>query len=270
MFNSCRCGTASSSAGRFRVIQAVARVDDESARVAQFRGGAQAIEFAQAVALIPGVGIGAGVQLDDRRAERRRGLDLRRVGIDEKTDADATLGERLDRRRERLALPDDVEAAFGGDLATILRNEADVRRMLAQRDGHDLRCVAQLEVELRLDERAQPREIGVLQVPAVAPQVHRDRMRPGLLADGGGLLQIGFGVEGVGMRRVARLPQGGDVVDIDAEVEVGAGHETGTQHCGYLGDLKRPVTEGRLNSRIAGPVRFWQALLSGPAPIPPK
>ena len=37
------------------------------------------------------MGVAAGVELDDRRAEADRGLDLGRIGLDEQADADVRL-----------------------------------------------------------------------------------------------------------------------------------------------------------------------------------
>ena len=228
--------------GQVCIIQAVARVDDQTAGERERGRRAQSFQLAPAIALVARVRVGASVQLDDGRAERGRSFDLRSIRIDEKAHADLALGERLDGRRKCVAMRHNIESAFGGHLAAMLGHEADVLGMFPQGDCDDLRRVTELEVELGLQPGAQPRQIGILQVPPVRAQMHGDGSRPGLLAYPRRRLERWFGVERIRMRRVARLPQSGDVVDIDTQMKKGRGHGAGPepgQHCGISGELKR-------------------------------
>ena len=89
-----------------------------------------------AVARRQSVAPGAGVDLDDRRADRDSGFDLRRLGGDEQRHANAGLGQPSHRRAQRLALPGGIEAAFGRALLPPLGNEAGGMRANLARDLH--------------------------------------------------------------------------------------------------------------------------------------
>ena len=68
----------------------------------------------------------------------------------------------------------------------------------------------------------EPLDVVILDVPAVLAQMHRDAVRAGRLAEARGLERIGL----VG---AARLPNGGDVIDVDVEPHL-CRHCSGISH----------------------------------------
>ena len=153
-------------------------------------------------------------------APRRRAASIcSGIGLDEEADADARGLEPADGRLELAEGAGGVEAALGGDLAPVLRDEADILGKDAQGDGEDLGGVAHFEVELGDDALAQPEDVAILDVAAVGAQVDGDAAGAGPLANAGGGGEVRLDVVRLGHGGVTGLPQGGDVVDIDAEFQ---------------------------------------------------
>ena len=73
-----------------------------------------------------------------------------------------------------------------------------------------------LEVQLDVHQLAQPPHVLVLDVPAILAQVHGD-------AVGAAQMRLDRRPHGIRLVRAARLPQRGDVVDVDAEFDHAAG-----------------------------------------------
>ena len=88
------------------------------------------------------MGVAAGVELDDRRAEADRGLDLGRVGLDEQADADVRGAEPVDIISEMVVLAGGVEAAFGGPLLALLGDDAGGVRAVARARSSSISSVA--------------------------------------------------------------------------------------------------------------------------------
>ena len=98
------------------------------------------------VALEHGFGIRAGVQLDVGDAKRARGIDLRRIGVDEERNANRG-AETANIRRQAVVQSDGIQAAFGGDFLTALGDETAGARFGAQGDLEHLFGRAHLEIE---------------------------------------------------------------------------------------------------------------------------
>jgi hypothetical protein len=79
-------------------------------------------------------------------------------------------------RFQFLALSDDIKAAFGGNFFTLLRDEADLLRLDAQRDIDDRLSVAHLQIQLGHDALAQTFDVSLLNVAAICAQM-RDKPR---------------------------------------------------------------------------------------------
>ncbi len=82
--------------------------------------------------------VAAGVQFDDRRTQRDRGLQLAGVGLDEQRDADAGIAQARDQGLQVVVLTGGVEPALGGPLLALLRHDAGGVRPVAQRDADHL------------------------------------------------------------------------------------------------------------------------------------
>ena len=197
------------------VVEAVASVDAEAKRLGLFGDIGQALKFGGALGFVAVcLGVGAGVQFDERAAGRCGGLDLCGVGVDEQAHHDAGLAKRVGGGGDGVDLPGDVEPAFGGDLGAVLRHKHDGLRLEAQGDVDHLRRVGHLEVEPRLHRVADGPDVAVENMPAILAKMGGDAVRAGGLG-------VADGVNGawlaVGEAAITRLPQRGHVVDVDSE-----------------------------------------------------
>ena len=159
-----------------------------------------------------GVGIGAGVQLHERRAHGGHRVELGRVGVDEQAHEAAGLGQRGHGLPQAGTLLHAVEASLGGHLGALLGHDAEGLGAGGQREPEHLGVEGALQVEERAQLGPQAADVVVLHVAAVLAQVAGDpvgarslaRQRPGHRVREGLL---------------PGLPQGGDVVDVDVEAE---------------------------------------------------
>src|SRR6202043_3332055 len=107
------------------VVQAVAGVYLEPEARAQARGHLEARELRR----LPGaggLGVGAGMQFDDGRADLHRRFDLTLIRIDEQGNADALRHEDGGRLLQTLPLPRRIEATLGRHFLTSLWHETTV------------------------------------------------------------------------------------------------------------------------------------------------
>ena len=144
--------------------------------------------------------IGAGVNLADIGADARRGLDLPQLGVDEDAHADSRAREPLDRLAELRFLRRHVETAFGRDLVAPFGHEHRHLGLQPHRDVDHLGGRRHLEVELDVDELAQPPHVLVLDVPAILAQVNGD-------AVGAAQMRLDGRPHRIGFVRSARLAQ---------------------------------------------------------------
>src|SRR5437764_68959 len=112
-------------------------------------------------------------------------------------------------------VPHDIEAALGGELLAPLRHEARVGGADTEREGDDRVGHRHLEVQLDAEPSAQFLDVALLDMAPVLAQVHGDAV---------GARRLGHQrrLDGVRVVDPARLPEGGDVVDIAAEMEHGS------------------------------------------------
>ena len=104
----------------------------------------------------------------------------------------------------------DIQPALRGQLLTLLRHQAHVRRAVRLGDTEHLLGNGHFEVDPRIDLPAQGFHLLVLNVTAVFSQMHRDGIGAGAF---GGLCRLQHG----GIIRSPRLANGRYVVDIDAQ-----------------------------------------------------
>ncbi len=155
------------------------------------------------------------MQLADVEADFGGGGDLSRLGIDEGAGANAVIAEARDHRAEAAAGADDIEAALGGDLGAAFGDEhGDVGPDRAGK-GDDLIDGGELEVQLHLHGLPQAADIVILDMATVLAKMEGDSVGPAQL-------RLDGGPDGIGLEAAPGLPEGGDVVDVDAEFD----------HCG--------------------------------------
>ena len=164
-----------------------------------------------------GVGEAAGVELDHRRAEAQRGLDLPLGGLDEQADADAGRRQAVDVIGELVVLAGGVEPALGGPLLALFRDDAGG----VGRWASAISSISSVAAISRFSGRsisAISRSMSLVgDVAPVLAQMGGDAVGAG----GGGDLR---GADRVGMVAAARVADGRDMVDVDAEAEPGAHH----------------------------------------------
>src|SRR5262245_20149170 len=156
----------------------------------------------------------AGVDLDHRRADGDRRLDLARLGGDEQRNADAGVLQPGDHRHERVVLTGHVEAAFRGPLLAPLGYKAGGVRGGLHRDPHHLLGRRHFEVERLCDLGLEARDVVVANVAAVLAQMRGDAVGAGRDRD----LRRTHGVR---VPTAARVADGRDVIDVGAEAKVG-------------------------------------------------
>jgi hypothetical protein len=138
------------------------------------------------------------------------GLDLLHVGADEQRHADPGRLQFRDDRHQVVVLPHHVEPALGGELLPPLRHDAGGVRPRLQRDVDHLAGCSHLEVQRLGQLRLQPRDIIIADVAAILAQMRRDAVGPGRDRRQGGFDRIR-------MAAAARIADGRDVIDVDAE-----------------------------------------------------
>ena len=145
---------------------------------------------------------------------RADGLDRLGVRLDEKRHADARALQLLDKMAQMVLPAHDIEPAFGGLLLALLGHQAAGVRHVAQRDGQHLLGRRHLEVEGPRQLALETGDVGIGDVAPILAQMRGDAVGAGL--DG----QM-RGAQGIGVPAAARVADGGDVIDVDAEAEVG-------------------------------------------------
>ena len=161
------------------------------------------------------MGVAAGVELDHRSAEPERRVDLLLARLDEQADADVRGAELVDIISEVIVLAGGVEPALGGPLLALFGDDAGGVRAVGEGDRQHLLGRRHLEVQRQVDLGHQPVDVVVGDVPPVLAQMGGDAVGAG----GGGHDRR---PHRVGMVAAARVPDGRDMVDIDAEAQLAA------------------------------------------------
>ncbi len=209
------------------VVEPVARVDGQAYPRAETRGLGNPHQLDR-LPLVGRIGIGSGVQFDDRRACRERCLELRRLRVHEQRDTDAGFAQRCAAVAQTVELPGDVESTLSGELGAFLRDEAAILRAHVACHSQHRVGGCHLQVHARLQGRAHAGDVVVLDVPPILAQVQR-------YAVGARLLRDERGKQGIRERRATYLPQRGDVVDVDAEAQWVGEHDSTSGRAAAVG-----------------------------------
>jgi hypothetical protein len=160
-----------------------------------------------------GVAPRAGMNLDHRRTDGDRRLNLARLGGDEQRNADPGLPQSGDDRGEHLMLAGHVEAAFGCAFFAPLGHETGGVRGGGNSDAHHFLGRRHFEIEGLGEFSLQPRNVVIADVPPIFAQMRRDSVGASFDRD----LRRAHGIR---VMPAAGVTNGGDVIDIDAEAEV--------------------------------------------------
>ncbi len=165
---------------------------------------------ARSASPLPRARVFARMNLDRAEAETRRFLDEGLIGIEERRNLDPSLPKRPHDRADAIARVDEIEAALCGHLFAALGHKAHGVGPKRERDLLHLGRRRHLHVDARLRELANEPRVAVLYVPPVLAQMKGDLV-------GAPLLGHHRGRHGIGLRRLARLADRRDVVDVDSE-----------------------------------------------------
>ena len=196
------------------VVQAMARIHHQPKFRSVTRARLQAGQFARLLSALR-FGVGTGVQFDDGSAHAHGCVDLRFIRVDEQRHAHAVALQRGNTVAKQSFLPGHVQPAFSGHFGALFWHEANIRRLDAASDGRHLGRGGHLQVHARLQGLRHALHVVVLNVATVLAQMQRDAVRARLL-------RLQCGMERVRVGGAARLAQGGDVVNVDAEQDAGA------------------------------------------------
>jgi len=152
------------------------------------------------------------VEFDDRRTETKRGIDLAFRRFDEQADSHASVRELGDDGTEGVDLARRVETPLRRALLPLLGHDARRMRTVAKRDLEHLDGCRHLEVQRQFDLGHQPLDIAVGDVAPVLAKMRRDPVRARLRREN----RCSHRVR---MVAAACVPDGRNVVDIDAETE---------------------------------------------------
>ena len=149
--------------------------------------------------------------------------------------------ERVHHRRQLLVLAGGVEPAFGGALGALFRHQADRVRRGLERDGEHFLGRRHFEIERLVDLGLQPRDVVVADMAAVLAQMRGDAVGAGRDRELGRAHRIG-------MAPAARVADGGDVVDIDAEAKRSSSfaHDLIENRFPLFGIMRYPFTRSAL------------------------
>ena len=195
-------------------------MDLETGRARQVGAGDNALPFGLGLFLVAigdGIAPGAGVDLDHRRTQPRRHLDLLFIGRDEERHPDAGIVQLADEGGQRIVLTDHIQPTLGGQFLTPFRHQADRMWLGQKRKAEHVRGRSHLEIQGFGDFGLQPRHILVADVAAVLAQMRGDAVGAGLDCDLGG-------AHWIGPCATAGVTKGGDVVHIDAKAQRGSRH----------------------------------------------
>src|SRR5438046_3441239 len=154
------------------------------------------------------------MQLNHLHTEFSCGIYLFQRWIDKETDVDTCGLESSYGMFKFFSLRHNIETSFSSNLFAFLWNETCLIRNDEQGGIDDLWRVAHFEVQFGHDILSQPLDIAILNVATIASEVSNYSPSPGTLADRSRCNRIGLRVFRVRHRRVARLSQGRNVINV--------------------------------------------------------
>ena len=177
----------------------------------------------------------ADMNLDGRRTQLRGRLDLPCVSRDKKRNPNAGIIEPGDEWRQLVMLPGGVEAALGRAFGALFRHQANRVRHRLERNAEHLVGRRHLKIERLVDFGFQPSNIIVANMTAILTQM----CRYPVAASSDCKFSCPHRIR---VTASARVPDGGDVIDIHAKTEpihALAIHPFGLGHHGLCAQLRQ-------------------------------
>src|SRR5579872_141969 len=198
------------------VVEPVAGVNLQSQAFCPYRSGADRLPFRFSLllaALRNGVAPGAGMQLDHRRTDARGSFDLPRRRADKERDTDAISLKLGHSRRKLRGMTDNIEAALGGALGALLRDQAGGMRLRPYGDRNHFVGCRHFEIKRLVDFRLQTRDVVITDMAAIFAQMRGNSV--GARHD----RKLGR-AHRIGVTAAAGISDGGDMIDVDAETQM--------------------------------------------------
>ena len=137
--------------------------------------------------------------------------------IDERAHGNARVDKSLHAHANVRLLRHNMEPAFGRHLLAIFGNQTNIVRLHPKGDLDNVVGESHFEVELGGDPFAEFKNIAILDVATILPQMRRDPDSAGFFSNLRGSHRIGFCIRALWRFAVAGLPQGGDMVDVNSK-----------------------------------------------------
>lgn len=198
------------------VMQTVTGVDDQALGQTKRHTIGHTLKLFSHFCRRLGIGVTTGVQFNGWRTYAFGGCNLPFVGIDEQRHFTADFRQTIHRRLDPCFLPRDIQAAFGGQLLTGFRDQANVCRADALGERHHFFGDAHFEIHAGLQDILEQQHVALLDVPTVFAQMHGD-------AVSARLFRIQCCLDRIRIASAPGLTQGGDVVDVHAKKNAIAG-----------------------------------------------
>lgn len=203
--------------GKVRDVESVARVYLKAQRMRALGSGDQPFELDVPFAFgSPTLRVRSGVQFDELGTRSGGRLHLGGIGINEKTDLDTGILHAPGRLPDEGFATKDVQSTFGRHFGPLFGNQTDNVRLDLQGDVDDFRLESHLEIQPGPDGFAESEDVTINNVTPILSEMGGNSVGPGVLSGEGGGDGIGFALIATA---ITGLPQGGNVVDIDAEFE---------------------------------------------------
>jgi hypothetical protein len=139
-------------------------------------------------------------------------FDLRGLGIDKQRNLNAGAPQFGDKGAERIDLACRIESAFRGQFLAPFRHETAGVRARPKPDLKHFRGDGHFEIERRKTRCGEPGDVIVTDVTAILAQMGRDVI-------GTRLHRELCRVQRIGMMSAPRIPQGCNMIDVDAETD---------------------------------------------------
>ena len=165
------------------------------------------------VALVTRMRISAGVQLHNRRTERNSGPQLRNVCIDKQRHPDANICKARHKRFEVIMLSGGIKPALSRHFLASFRHDANRMGAMTQRNGKHFFGRCHFKIKRQIDLAHQTFDVMVTDVATVFAQMRRDAIGTGS--------RCHFRCpHRIGMIPAARVTNGGNMINVDAETQI--------------------------------------------------
>jgi len=197
-----------------RYRESVSGVNGQSKFCRELRRRAQRLDRRSLTWL---VGVFAGVQLDCLSAHLMGHADRARVRSDEQARPDPRVAQCTDGPLHPASVNNHIQPAFGRDFFSPFRDQRDLVRAGRDGDPDHFISAGEFQVEIGLDGRAESRDIGILDVSAILPEVRGDAIHANRLADECRFYRVW-------LIAAPGLPERGDVVDVYVKALIACSH----------------------------------------------